>query len=95
MAQTWVDLAKDQAAVDNVVIAEVDCTAEQSVCQENGVKGYPTLKAFKGGKEIEKYAGGRDMASFKGEFKFIVDFLKEMSLSRPHQVHRYQGCPQG
>jgi len=65
MAQTWVDLAKDQAANENVVIAEVDCTVEQSVCQENGVKGYPTLKAFKGGKEIEKYAGGRDMASFK------------------------------
>ena len=56
---------QDQAGNDNVVIAEVDCTVESSICGENGVKGYPTLKAFKGGKEIEKYAGGRDMASFK------------------------------
>jgi len=65
MAPAWVDLAKDYGSDDSVVIAEVDCTQESGVCQSNGVKGYPTLKAFKGGEEIEKYAGGRDVASFK------------------------------
>ena len=65
MAPAWVELAKDLADDDSVVIAEVDCTVESSLCGENGVKGYPTLKSFKGGNEIEKYAGGRDLASFK------------------------------
>ena len=65
MAPTWVDLAKDMAGDDNVVIAEVDCTVDQSVCTDYGVRGYPTLKSFKGGVEIEKYAGGRDLAGFK------------------------------
>ena len=69
MAPTWVDLAKDLGSDDSVMIAEVDCTVESSVCSENGVKGYPTLKAFKGGKEIEKYAGGRDINSFKAAIK--------------------------
>jgi len=65
MAPAWVDLAKDLGGDETVVIAEVDCTVEKELCGEFGVKGYPTLKSFKGGKEIEKYAGGRDVASFK------------------------------
>merc|ERR1712007_84692 len=52
MAPAWVDLAKDLGDDDSVMIAEVDCTVESSVCSDNGVKGYPTLKAFKGGKEM-------------------------------------------
>jgi len=66
MAPTWIDLAKDQAGDDSVVIAEVDCTQEGPLCSKFGVKGYPTLKSFKDGKEIEKYAGARDISSFKG-----------------------------
>ena len=65
MAPAWVDLAKELGADESVLIGEVDCTVESSVCQENEVKGYPTLKAFKGGNLIEKYAGGRDLNSFK------------------------------
>ena len=65
MAPAWVDLAKDLGGDETVVIAEVDCTVEKELCGEFGVKGYPTLKSFKGGAEIEKYAGGRDVASFK------------------------------
>ena len=65
MAPAWVDLAKELGNDESVLIGEVDCTVESSVCQDNEVKGYPTLKAFKGGNLIEKYAGGRDLNSFK------------------------------
>ena len=44
----------------------MDCTQEGPLCSKFGVKGYPTLKSFKDGKEIEKYAGARDISSFKG-----------------------------
>lgn len=41
-------------------IAEVDCTNFSSVCSENGVRGYPTLKFFvKGNNEAVKFTGSR------------------------------------
>lgn len=45
MAADWEKLA-DEITDPNVMIAEVDCTAEDSeqVCDENGVEGFPTLK---------------------------------------------------
>ena len=42
-----------------VNIAKLDCTASQSICQENDVKGYPTLAYFRNGKKIETYRGAR------------------------------------
>lgn len=45
MAADWEKLA-EEITDPNVMIAEVDCTAEDSeqVCDENGVEGFPTLK---------------------------------------------------
>lgn len=44
-----------------VVLAEVDCTADgKEVCNQNGVSGYPTLKAFKRGEKAFDYEGPRD-----------------------------------
>ena len=45
MAADWEKLA-DEITDPNVMIAEVDCTAEDSeqVCDDNGVEGFPTLK---------------------------------------------------
>jgi hypothetical protein len=38
-----------------------------------GVKGYPTLKVFKGSAEGEKYQGGRDFEALR---KFVEDKKK-------------------
>ena len=65
MAPAWVELAKIYGDDEGVAIADVDCTQHSGVCSTNGVKGYPTIKAFKGGEEIEKYAGARDISGFK------------------------------
>ena len=45
MAADWEKLA-DEVTDPNIMIAEVDCTAEDSeqVCDENDVEGFPTLK---------------------------------------------------
>lgn len=51
-------------------IYDVDCTAEQALCQANGVRGYPTVKYFVGGDpEGKKYPGSRD-------FDALVEFVK-------------------
>lgn len=44
-----------------VFLAEVDCTAEgKETCNQHGVSGYPTLKAFKQGEKVFDYEGPRD-----------------------------------
>ena len=63
LAPTWSELAEKHADDEwNVVM--VDCTTEKKPCSDNGVRGYPTLKAFKDGKVID-YAGGRSIDQFE------------------------------
>lgn len=32
----------------NIKLAQIDCTEEADLCQQHGIRGYPTLKVFKG-----------------------------------------------
>ncbi len=52
----------------DLIVAKVNCDAESAVCQNAGVRGYPTLKFFaKGQTTPEDYQGGRtadDLAEF-------------------------------
>jgi len=45
MAPAWEKLADDWAGHAVAMIAEVDCTdpSGQSLCEEHGVEGFPTL----------------------------------------------------
>ena len=47
LAPTWDELAKKFEKDETVKVAKLDCTQAQSVCQENDVKGYPTLAYFR------------------------------------------------
>ena len=40
-------------------LVKVDCTAEQDLCKEYGVEGYPTVKVFRGLDNISPYTGQR------------------------------------
>ena len=75
---TWEDLSKKYNVHDSeVTIARVDCTTDASVCSDNEVTGYPTLKFFrKDGGEPIKYKGTRDLPSLE---KFIQEQLGEES----------------
>lgn len=52
-----------KAALDlqqyNVTLAHVDCTQQKEICEKQEIRGYPTLKIFKGAKDYE-YGGPRD-----------------------------------
>jgi|MDSY01.2.fsa_nt_gb protein disulfide-isomerase A6 len=67
MASAWNELGDEYATSETVVIADVDCTKDESkaLCQKLGVGGYPTIKYFTGATAAdgEKYSGGRDYAS--------------------------------
>eukprot|EP00035_Acanthoeca_spectabilis_P034238 m.27846 g.27846 ORF g.27846 m.27846 type:complete len:381 (+) comp6480_c0_seq2:1221-2363(+) len=65
MAGAWIQLAKSYETDSDVQIAEVDCTQDQSVCNQAGVKGYPTLVAYSYGDQIATFTGERDVSSFR------------------------------
>lgn len=64
MKPAWDQLGKDYAKSKDVVIADVDCTVHQQLCQTNGVQGYPSIKYYIAGSSND-YRGGRDLASLK------------------------------
>lgn len=55
-----------------VVLAKVDCTTEQDLCQKYGVTGYPTLKIFRNGEFSKEYEGPRETDG-------IVKFMKSQA----------------
>ena len=61
----------EEAVGSNVVIGDVDCTQHRDLCSRYGVRGYPTLKAFKSG-EASDYNSGRSFADLK---KFVDENL--------------------
>lgn len=69
MKPAWEQLESEFAGNDGIVIADVDCTLDDSkdLCSKYGVKGYPTIKYFTGSTDPmgDKYEGGRDYDSLK------------------------------
>lgn len=76
MAADWEKLADAFASSTDALIAEVDCTdeANEGICGENGVQGFPTLK-YGNPSALEDYQGGRDYDSLKA---FADENLKPM-----------------
>ena len=67
MKPDWDSLAKEYEGSDKVLIADADCTAGgKPLCDQMGVRGFPTIKSFAPGDEDgEVYEGGRDLKSLK------------------------------
>jgi len=77
MKPDWDKLAKQYKDSDVVGIYDVDCTAAgEPLCQQNGVKGYPTIKYWlPGSKSSKDYQGGRD---FNGLKSFVDSTFKAL-----------------
>jgi len=87
MKPDWDKLGKTFADSDAVLIADVDCTAPggESVCQKQGVRGYPTIKyLLAGDKSFKDYQGGREYAPLK---QFV-----EKTFKKPCDWKTLSGC---
>jgi hypothetical protein len=73
MKPDWDKLAKNYAGSKDVLIADVDCTSDEGkpVCDDHGVKGYPTIKYWVKGEQHD-YQGGR---SYEDLEKFVEENL--------------------
>mmetsp|Transcript_6215 Transcript_6215/g.25181 ORF Transcript_6215/g.25181 Transcript_6215/m.25181 type:complete len:197 (+) Transcript_6215:21-611(+) len=75
LAPAWNELGDAYAGSNSVVVGDVDCTVEESLCERFEVRGYPTLKYFTAetGAEGEAYELGRDLDSLKA---FVEETLE-------------------
>lgn len=65
LAPTWDELAKLFEKDEVAKVAKVDCTLHQPICQEQEIRGYPTLVYFRDGRKLETYKGARTLADLK------------------------------
>lgn len=69
MKPAWDQLSEEFAGSSSVLIGDVDCTADDGkpVCDEVGVKGYPTVKYYtvETGEKGEDYKGARTFDALK------------------------------
>ncbi|KAF5864430.1 protein disulfide-isomerase precursor [Aspergillus alliaceus] len=57
----------------NIPLVKIDCTAEEDICRDQGVEGYPTLKIFRGHDSVKPYQGARQTEA-------IVSYMVKQSL---------------
>merc|ERR1719210_1051653 len=61
MKPAWDKLMKEYEGSSDILIADVDCTADgEDLCEEVGVEGFPTIK-YGDPNNLEAYEGGRDL----------------------------------
>ncbi|KAL7419228.1 protein disulfide-isomerase precursor [Cryptotrichosporon argae] len=72
LAPHYEEAATELKASKGIKLAKVDCTAEQALCAEYGVNGYPTLKVFRHGVPAD-YTGPRKADG-------IVSYMVKQSL---------------
>ncbi|CAK0887361.1 unnamed protein product [Prorocentrum cordatum] len=70
MKPDWDALRAEYKNHSTILIADVDCTASgRALCQEVGVRGYPTLK-WGDPDDLQDYKGGRALEDLR---KFVAD----------------------
>ncbi|KAI1295890.1 hypothetical protein EDD11_007698 [Mortierella claussenii] len=82
LAPTWEQLAVDNLAwaqTKGFKFAEVNCLIEGEICDDNNVKGYPTLTLFHDGKTVHSYQGGRSIDALN---EFIKTKAEEYSSAK-------------
>jgi len=61
MKPAWDTLMEEFKDSKTVIVGDVDCTADgKSLCEANGVQGYPTIKSGDPS-ALEDYSGARDL----------------------------------
>lgn len=76
MAPTWDELGNKFLGNSEVTIGKVDCTLEvnKNFCNEQEVKGYPSIYLYKNGERIDSYEGSRQLEDM---YIFVMKHLQQ------------------
>ncbi|GLB33372.1 putative thioredoxin [Lyophyllum shimeji] len=73
-APTWKQLVEEAAhTTPSVKLAQVNCAVHGDLCNEKGVPGYPTLRMYHDGKDLEKFTGHRELPALHAFIKRHAD----------------------
>lgn len=76
---TWEYFAKDIKDSDlKLVVAMVDCVAQQTLCQQHSIRAFPTLRYFENGRSVTDYHGDRTTSAL---MVFSQDKMKNMDFN--------------
>lgn len=86
----WQKLHDDYKNDAVVTIGSVDCTVHRNLCEENEIKGFPTIKAFVNGNPVGKmHSGGRSeeiLRDFIAEHKKATCSVARTDLCSIHEL---------
>jgi len=94
MQHDWEDVAEhfkeNPVPGVSLTVAEVDCTAgmdgSMSICMQESIHGYPTVRLYKDGDLVEEYHFARTFDRMKA---FVVEKLFDLSAVEPNSIGVY------
>ena len=96
MKPDWDKLMEEYAESDTTLVADVDCiNAGKEICDNNNVKGFPTIK-YGSANSLEDYQGGRSAADLR-EFASKLGppcnayTLENCNEKQKQQIQKHQG----
>lgn len=75
LAPVWQELALKLSNERAITIAKVDCSISDVMCEERGVKGYPTIMLYNRGTMKDFYTGAHDLESL---YNYVVAQIHHM-----------------
>ena len=72
---TWIALSAANAGREDAAVGEIDCTEDKDICNELGIRGFPTLQIFYKGAVGDKFTGERDLPTLQ---KYLDDKVTEL-----------------
>lgn len=97
IAPVWHELGKAVAQRgwgEHVAIARVDCVAEEKLCKDSKIPGYPTIMMFKDVHPLhDDYRGHRNVASLMSYIEKTADLKGDEDAKHPELKEQWhEGC---
>lgn len=88
LAPAWQQLGHSVKSKPGLEVGAVDCTANMATCLKENIMGYPTMKLFYNGREVDVYHGQRDFQSLR---KYLLEQYARVAVKGSDSVETMLG----